>query len=128
MLLKVDKTEIVATADGGGRMLRIHTVTVNPQITREGKSIDAGFKLPPTNIMLSVTGRATLDMITRNLAELVQATKLEVAGGVRLANVDFWFSQLQGKTGLAEITYEPEGSKNGKSYPEKNEIKRWLKQ
>lgn len=127
MQLKIESVEIKPTSDNTGRLLSIKLVTTDERRDMKGNTVAPGHYLF-TQTMLNPTGKATQDMVNRNLAELVQAARL--TGDIRPTNVDVWYKQLEGRIVPAQVDFEPEqvSSKNGKRYDAKNVISRFLKQ
>lgn len=114
---RIDKVEMKQTAVGK-KMLSIAHKTLNPATSIKGDSLGAGI-LVFNNINLEVSGKATQEMVTRNMAELVKGC----GGGVTYGDLLAGGQVLAGRTCKAKVAYVPAGvSKMGKSFPEKNEI------
>lgn len=126
MNLIVVETEIKATKDNTGRMISLKLKTADPKPSIKGETIEAGHYIMD-QVMLNPTGAATWDMVTRRLGELVQASR--ITGEIRPSNADLWHKQLEGRTLIAQVDYEPASTAaNGKTYEEKNVIAKYLKQ
>lgn len=125
--LRCDKAEIKDTADHKGRLAELQLVTVAPATGRKGEALEPGATRIFERIMLAPTGKATWDMVLRNMGSVVQA----VQGGMPMRctpqTADQWVPMLQGRTFRCRVGYEPAGTKNGKSFNEKNVVTQWVK-
>jgi hypothetical protein len=122
--LQCVKAEIVKTNDGVTNMLKVQLKTTQPAKSVKSDNIGAGVVVFD-QLLLAPRGKATADMVVRNVAGIVQAAGLT---GARLSNVDQWHKQLEGKVVRAKVDVVPEGSRDGKSYPAKNSIGYYVKQ
>ena len=114
---RVDKVEAKNTA-AGKKMLNISFKTLNPATSIKGDSLSAGV-LVFHNVNLEISGKATQEMVNRNMAELVKGC----GGGVTYGDLLSGGQVLVGRTCKAKVVFVPAGiSKQGKSFPEKNEI------
>lgn len=123
--LRIDTAEIKKTNDGKGEIVNLVLVTTAPATSKVGEPLNPGVKVFD-RAMTTPVGKATWAMVTQNLGAITQAAKLP-PGVARLNNIPEWVPQLVGRTVRCKVGYEPEGSKNGKSYKAKNTIAAYLK-
>lgn len=124
--LKIEKAE-VTKAKSGAAMLKLEHSTVGP-----AKAMGTGETLGPgvrvfDQIMLEPTGKATIDMVKRSVASLLQAVPgIPIKSIAALRNTP---AVLNGKLIKAKVEYEAAGkSADGtKSYPAKNVIGMYIK-
>ena len=133
--LRIDKAEVKPTAAPGGKLVHLDLVTTDPSTSRTGQPLGAGIHAFD-NVNTVPTGKASWEMVLRNVGALVQAAgltpaDLAVAGPnaqAQSTNADAWAPLLQGRVVRASIGYEPAGvSKAGKSFKEKNVIRYYTK-
>ena len=117
----IAKAELKPTA-GGGEMIHLDLVTVDPAMSRTGSMLGAGVHCF-NNVNTKPTGKATMDMVKQNMGSLVQAVQFP-PGVAGLSNVPQWVPQLIGRVVRCKIGYRPAGvsAKNGKAYKEQNEV------
>lgn len=126
MNLQIKKAEIKSTAANDGRFISLELVTLDAKPDIAGATISPGHMIFD-QVMVNPTGAATWDMVLERMARLVQATRLNPP--IDPKTPDLWLKQLEGKTVIAQIDYEPEGvGKNGKRYDAKNVVGKYLKQ
>lgn len=121
--LRISKAEIVKTNDQKAEMVSLVLETTAPATSKLGEQLQPGVKVFD-RAMTSPVGKANWDMVTKNLAAIIQSAKLQ---GATLGNIPQWVPQLVGRIVRVKVGYEPEGSKNGKSYKAKNTIATYLK-
>lgn len=122
----IEKIEQAATKDGKGVYLSIDHKSITQTDSVKGDPLLPGSVHVFNNINLIPTGKATWDMIERNIAAIAQAA------GLTMGTTEFikggWM-QLNGKTVRAKVSYVPEGpDKSGVTRRAKNEIAVYLKQ
>lgn len=124
---KIDKAEIKPTNDSKGRYISLDMVTTMPAKGIKNEDFGPGIHVFDNQNVIP-TGKATWDMIKRNVAALIQAIEGGIQGAT-LGNVDQWVSQLNGRTLRAKIGFVPEGisKKDGKAYRAKNEVLLYIK-
>lgn len=124
MDLKVEKAQMEdGKSNPNARMLSLELSTVNPQQSVNGDTLGAGIRVfHRSNVR--VTGKLKPSQIAEELASIVQA-----AGGIsgaKASNVEDWHKQLEGKILSTRVVIEPETTKNGRTYPAKNAVGRFL--
>lgn len=108
----------------GQPMLSLDLVTTSAAMALTGEQLGAGIHVFD-NLNLAASGKATWDMVTRNVASVVQATSLATNWGEFCANAP---ALLQGQIVRCKVGNEPAGvDKNGKSFRAKNTIVLWMK-
>lgn len=115
----VQKAEL-QQAKSGGRLIYIELKSNAPAMSSTGDQLEAG-QVVFDRIMCQPTGKSTPQIVAQSIGRLVQA----IPGGVPGAsgtNFDQWVPTLAGKVVKAAIDVEPEGSKDGKSFPAKNVV------
>ena len=121
----VDGVEKKPTTNGG-EMVALKLKSITPTRSVKGEDLQPGVLLFH-NINLVPTGKATLDMVVRNLAEVIQA-----AGLSGVTYPDFKasrYTELQGKQLRVRVAYVPEGpDKKGIVRRAKNEVGLFVKQ
>jgi len=121
--LRIEKAEIKPTSSGGA-MISLDFVTTAPCTSQKGEPLGAGIHIFD-NVNTVPTGKATMDMVVRNVAALVQAAKIQ---GATMQNVPTWVPQLTGRVLRAKVSFQPEGvSKAGKAFKAKNVIASYVK-
>ena len=120
-IAKVEKRN--STTTPGLQMLSLDMVTQGPTKAQDGADLGAGVHVFH-NLNLSPSGKATWDMVARNLAQVTQAIGLAVK---YQDIVDNGTALLQGQTLRAKLKVVPEGVRNGKSYRAKNEVSVFMK-
>jgi hypothetical protein len=120
--LQVTKVEKKKTSKGGD-MLAIELSTTAPSKSVKDEDLGIGIKVF-YNLNLSVSGKATWDIIKRNVAAVVQAAQVQTNWGEFTNNPAI----LQGRIVRCSVDVAPAGvDKNGKAYREKNEILVFMK-
>ena len=121
----VDGVEKKLTSKGD-EMVALKLKSITPTRSVKGEDLQPGV-LVFHNINLVPTGKATMDMVVRNLAEVIQA-----AGLSGVTYQDFKssrYTELQGKTLRARVAYIPEGpDKTGVVRRAKNEVGLFVRQ
>lgn len=127
--LKVEKVEVKASGKGAA-MLHLELSTTAPansmpDHTGKVSTLQPGVRVFD-NIMLEATGKATMDMVKRSVAALLQAAVIPGLGSI--AAVRSTPNLLQGAVLRCKVGYEKDGTgTNGKAYPAKNVIMTYLK-
>jgi hypothetical protein len=123
----IEKAELKKTNDGKGRFISIDMKTTMPASDIKGQPLGPGVHVFDNQNVVP-TGKATWDMIQRNVGAFVQSIEGGVPGA-RLSTVDQWVPTLPGRTLKAKIGYVPEGvsKKDGKAYKAKNEVLLYVK-
>lgn len=121
--VRVEKAEMKQTS-AGHPMIALELVTTAPATSIKGEPLNAGVRIFD-NINTVATGKATMEMVQRNVAGLVQAAKLT---GATMPTIPQWAPQLVGRILRVKVGYQPEGiSKTGKPFKAKNVIAAYLK-
>ena len=122
VIVKVEKKP---TKDGKASMLSIDHKSTSVAKGLKNEDLQPGVHVF-NNIMLAPTGKATWDMVVKNIAALTQAA------GIATNLNDFLnggYSALQGGAVRAKVGYTPEGpDKTGTMRRAKNEIAIYIKQ
>ena len=121
--LRIDKAEI-GKANSGKEKIVLTLKTTVPATSDKGKPVEAGLTLGDS-VMLEPSGNATVHIVSRNVAALIQS-----AGGVKgatLKNAATWVPQLTGKTVTAQVDLEPESERDGRRFDARNNIRRYVK-
>lgn len=114
---RIEKSELKQTKLGNP-MLSIQFKTINPAKSIKGEDLGPGITVF-NNVNLVPSGKATQEMVNRNMAELVKGC----GGGVTYGQLMQGGGVLQGRTCKAKVKFVPQGTtKDGKSFREKNEI------
>jgi hypothetical protein len=117
------KVEAKKTA-AGGSMLSLDSVTTSPTKAEDGHDLGPGIHVFH-NLNLAPSGKATWDMVIRNIAAVTQAAGVTTTYGDLVANP---VATLQGKQFRAKLNIAPAGTdRNGKSYRAKNEFAVFMK-
>jgi len=121
--LRIAKAE-VGQSSSGKRMATLTLETTKPAKSDKDKPVEAGHPLF-TQVMLESSGGATPEIVSRNVAQLVQA----VGGipGATLNNTDQWVPKLNGKTLSAQVDLDPERERDGKVFDPRNNVRRFVK-
>ena len=120
--LQITKVEKKKTSKGGD-MIALELSTTAPSKSVKDEDLGIGIKVF-YNLNLSVSGKATWDIIKRNVAAVVQAARVQTNWGDFQANPAI----LQGSIVRCSVDVAPAGvDKNGKAYREKNEILVFMK-
>jgi fructosamine-3-kinase len=130
--LRVEKVEM-KTSKAGKAMASVQLVNVAPATGMKGEQLPAGSVSVFENLNLEPSGKSDWNIVTRNVAQVVQAAGLTSKNGFdwkqfgattqeQCMNGARWLPQLQGKIIRAKVGYEPAGTRDGKNYREKNVI------
>lgn len=112
------------TTKAGAAMLSFDLVTTAPAQSQDGTQLGAGIHVF-SNVNLAPAGKATWEIVLRNIAAITQSVGLATTFGEFAANAP---AMLQGKVARVKVDVSPAGTdKNGKSFRAKNEISNWLK-
>ena len=104
-------------------MLTLDLVTTAPAQAQDGTQLGAGIHVFH-NLNLQPSGKATWEIVLRNIAEVTQAMGVATTYGELTANPQL----LAGKTPRCKVVCVPAGvSKSGKAFKAKNEISTWMK-
>lgn len=129
--LKIAKVEIVKTVKTGADMLKLEMKNTESEETypKDGntETVAVGGCTVFDQVMLAPTGKATIQMVTQGVAELLQSldTKLD---SPKLSNVQQWYKQLEGKIARARVEYKgTETGADGKVYKPKNDVAYYAK-
>ncbi len=135
--LRITKVELATTSGKGGNaavpMLKGEAVNVDSGTTPKGDVIPPGQAKLFFNVVLAPTGKLDWGMVGRSVAEIVQATKMDLSsyGSTGLQQIQAaptWHKMLEGRVGRAQVAYVPEGpDKQGVVRRAKNEIAYWTK-
>lgn len=121
----VAKVEKKKTADGKADFLALDLKSTSVAKGLKGDDLQPGVHVYD-NVMLAPTGKATWDMVVKNIASVTQGA------GIATNLNDFLnggFSSLQGASVRAKVGYTPEGpDKKGVHRRAKNEIALYIKQ
>jgi hypothetical protein len=118
----IKNTEIKPNS-AGNKMLVLLLESVNPvPAANTGEQLAAGQKVFE-QINLVATGKATNEMIVRNIGALVQSAKLS---GVTLGNIDNWHPSLQGRIVRCNIKVQPQRVSGGRTYNARNGVANYL--
>lgn len=121
--LQIAKVE-PKTTKSNSPMLALDLVTTGPAESQEGTQLGAGIHVF-SNLNLAPSGKATWEIVLRNIAAVTQAAGIQTNYGEFAANAA---GLLQGKTVRCRVGITPAGTdKNGKSFRAKNEIEVWMK-
>lgn len=130
--LIIEKAEVKKTNDQRGEYISLDMKTNAPALSQKGDNLGAGIHVFD-NINLVPTGKATWDMVARNLGAFTQALgfapgQAKIVGG--RVNSGDWVPSLPGRTIRAKIGFAPEGTNpsTGKSFRAKNTVEMYLKQ
>ena len=110
------------TTKSGAAMFSLDLVTMEPAQSQDGGQLGAGIHVF-SNMNLAPSGKATWEIVLRNIAQVIQSAGLKATYGELVANP----SLLQGKTARVKVKCVPAGERDGKSYRAKNEIETWMK-
>jgi len=122
--LTVSKLEKKPTKTPGGQILSLEFKTATPCKSVKGEDLSPGVTVFH-NINLVPTGKATADMVVRNIAQFTQAAGFS---GTLADFINGGFATLQGKVVRAKVAYIPEGpDKTGVLRRAKNEISVFMK-
>lgn len=105
----------ISVMDNPARTLKLELQTTEAAQSNKGDTAAAGTKVF-TNVNTRPTGKSTLQIIGRQVANLVQAAKLTAAdlgggtGQQQLDNVAQWAPLLSGKVLRARVIIEPAGT------------------
>lgn len=111
------------SSKGGQPMLNLELRTTAPAEAQDGSQLGVGIPVFDT-LMLAPAGKATWDMVTRNVAAVCQCVGLVTSWGEFVSNGP---ALLQGQVGRCKVGIEPAGSKDGKSYKSKNVVEVYMK-
>ena len=121
--LQIQKVEQKQTKLGQP-MFNIDLVTTSPAASQDGQQLGAGIHVFH-NLNLQPSGKATWDIVLRNIAAVTQAVGFSGTYGEFAANGP---ALLTGKTARVRVAIAPAGTdKNGKAFRAKNEIEIWMK-
>jgi hypothetical protein len=105
-------------------MFNLDLVTTSPSQSLDGNTLGAGVHVFH-NLNLQPSGKATWDMVLRNIATVTQACGVATTYGEFAANGP---ALLQGHVARVKVGNVPAGvDKNGKAFRAKNEIVSWMK-
>lgn len=130
--LLIDKVTKKDTSTPGVQMLSLDMKTTGPSKAQDGADLGAGVHVFH-NINLAPSGKATWEMVGRNIATLTQAAGIVIPGtgfNEQLTQLtDNFVAILQGQTVRAKLAVKPAGTnpKNGKSFNAKNEVSVFMK-
>ncbi len=111
------------TTKAGAAMLSLDLVTTSPAQSQDGAQLGAGIHVF-SNINLAPSGKATWEIVVKNIAAVTQAAGLVTNYGDFAANAP---AMLTGKIARCKVDVTPAVSKDGKTYKAKNEIEVWMK-
>jgi hypothetical protein len=112
------------TTKANSPMLSLDLVTTAPAQSQDGTQLGAGIHVF-SNLNLAPAGKATWEIVVRNVASVTQSVGLQTSYGEFVANAP---ALLQGKVARCKVGVVPAGvDKNGKNYRAKNEIEVWMK-
>jgi hypothetical protein len=121
---RIDKIEKKKTKDGKADMLAITHKSLSPTRGVKDETLQPGVMVF-NNVVLAPTGKATWDMVLRNIAALTQAAGCQMSLG---DFINGGFMTLQGATVRAKVAYTAEGpDKTGVVRRAKNEIGLYIK-
>jgi hypothetical protein len=107
-------------------MLSLDLITTGPAQAQDGSQLGAGIHVFH-NLNMQPSGKATWEIVGRNIAEVTQAMGFgpgQLTYGALLANPQI----LMGKTPRCKVVCVPAGvSKAGKAFKAKNEVSNWMK-
>jgi hypothetical protein len=108
----------------GQPMLSLELRTTGPAQAQDGSQLGIGIPMFE-NLNMAPSGKATWDMVVRNVAAVTQCVGLTTNWGEFSANA---VALLQGQTGRVKVGIAPAGvDKNGKAYKAKNVVEVWMK-
>lgn len=122
--VSVAKVEMKKTSKGGD-MLHFDFVTTAPSKSMKGEDLGPNIHVFD-NCNLTPTGKATPEMVVRNIASIAQAAGFV---GTLQEFLNGGYMTLQGRTLRVRVGYEPAGvqAATGKSFREKNTIEMYIK-
>lgn len=130
--MQIAKVELKPTSTPGNNMLNIDFKTTTPSKAVDGADLGAGVHIFH-NINLAPSGKATWEMVGKNIAQLTQAAQIQIPGTgftEQLGNLSTnYVAILQGQNVRAKLKVTPAGvnPKNGKSFNAKNEVSVFMK-
>ncbi|MDE2097263.1 MAG: hypothetical protein KGL39_08480 [Patescibacteria group bacterium] len=114
----------------GAPILKLQLNTTEPSRSQDGRDLGPGIPVFE-NLNLAPSGKATWDMVARNIGAVVQGFGVQVQGTNFPEQLAYLTNNsqaiLQGQICRCKVGIEPAGiDKNGKSFKAKNVIEVWL--
>ena len=104
-------------------MLSLDLVTTAPAQAQDGAQLGAGVHVFH-NLNIQPSGKATWEMVLKNIAQVTQSVGIATTYGELVANPNM----LLGKVARCKVVCVPAGvSKTGKAFKAKNEISTFMK-
>lgn len=129
--LRIADSTVDDSVGGDAKLWKLTFETTQESSSVKGETLAPGLPLYHT-ITLTPKGKATMELILRNVASVVQACTPPVQGIKGSSIVDGSFANLAnvflGKTLSAKVDIEKERKGNdGRTYPERNVIVKFIK-